>query len=82
MVGVAPGLTLPSYMQDDEAFARTHALAPLGKASDPEDIARAVLFAAQSRSITGTSIVVDGGQHLMGLSRDFSLLPKDSAQPL
>jgi len=74
VVGVAPGLTLPSYLQNDDAFARTHALAPLGKASDPEDIAQAVLFAAQSRSMTGTTIVVDGGQHLMGLQRDFSMM--------
>jgi len=74
IVGVAPGLTLPSYLQNDDAFARTHALAPLGKASDPEDIAQAVLFAAQSRRITGTTIVVDGGQHLMGLPKDFSMM--------
>lgn len=82
VVGVAPGLTLPSYLQSDEAFARTHALAPLGKASDPEDVARTVLFAAQSRSITGTAIIVDGGQHLMGLPRDFSLLPQSQDRPL
>ena len=28
VVGVAPGVTLPSHMQDDEAFARTHKMAP------------------------------------------------------
>jgi len=74
VVGVAPGLTLPSYLQSDDAFARMHALAPLGKSSDPDDVARTVLFAAQSRSITGTTLVVDGGQHLMGLPRDFSMM--------
>jgi len=74
VVGVAPGLTLPSYLQSDTAFARTHALAPLGRASDPDDVARTVLFAATSRSITGTTLIVDGGQHLMGLAQDFSLL--------
>jgi len=80
VVGVAPGLTLPSYLQSDAAFARTHALAPLGRASDPDDIARTVLFAATSRSITGTTLIVDGGQHLMGLAQDFSLLA-DSPHP-
>ena len=74
VVGVAPGLTLPSYMQTEEEFAKTHALAPLGRSSDPEEVARTVLFAAQSRAITGTTLIVDGGQHLMGLSRDFSLI--------
>jgi len=76
VIGVAPGLTLPSYLQSEADFARTHALAPLGRASDPEDVARTVLFAAHSRSITGTTIVVDGGQHLLGLRQDFSLLPE------
>lgn len=74
VVGVAPGLTLPSHLQTPADFERTHALSPLGKASSPEDIARTILFAAETPSITGTSIVVDGGQHLMGLQRDFSCL--------
>lgn len=74
VVGVAPGLTLPSHMQSEADFERTHALSPLGKASSPEDIARAILFAAETPSMTGTSIVVDGGQHLLGLQRDFSCL--------
>ena len=74
VVGVAPGLTLPSHLQTPAEFERTHALSPLGKASSPDDIARAILFAAETPSITGTSIVVDGGQHLMGLQRDFSCL--------
>ena len=74
IVGVAPGLTLPSHMQTPEDFERTHAISPLGKASSPEDIAQTILFAAQTPSITGSSFVVDGGQHLMGLQRDFSCL--------
>lgn len=74
VVGVAPGLTLPSHLQTPEDFERTHSISPLGKASSPEDIARTILFAAETPSITGTSIVVDGGQHLMGLQRDFSCL--------
>lgn len=74
VVGVAPGLTLPSHMQTPEAFEKTHRLAPLGKASSPEDIAQAVLFLLNSPSITGTTLMVDGGQHLMGMERDFSLM--------
>lgn len=74
VVGVAPGLTLPSHMQSAEAFAHTHAMAPLGQASNPEDIASAVVFAASNPAITGTTIIVDGGQHLMGFGRDFSMM--------
>ena len=74
VVGVAPGLTLPSHMQSTEAFARTHAMAPLGRASEPKNVADAVVFAASNSAITGTTIVVDGGQHLVGFARDFSMM--------
>lgn len=80
VVGVAPGLTLPSHLQSEADFARTHRLAPLGKASDPRSVADAVLFAATNPAITGTTILVDGGQHLVGFERDFSLM-KDAAGP-
>jgi len=36
----------------------------------PEDIAATVCFVAESQSITGTTIIVDGGQHLIPLQRD------------
>lgn len=74
VVGVAPGLTLPSHLQTPEAFARTHAMALLGQASSPEDIADAVAFAIKNPAITGTTLVVDGGQHLVGFARDFSMM--------
>ena len=51
VVGVAPGLTLPSYLQDET-----------------------VVFAMKTRSITGTTLLIDGGQHLLGLPRDASLM--------
>ncbi len=74
VVGVAPGLTLPSHLQSDADFARTHRLSPLGRASDPQSVADAVVFAAGNPAITGTTLVVDGGQHLVGFARDFSLM--------
>jgi hypothetical protein len=33
-----------------------------------------VRFALDNRSITGTSLLVDGGQHLMRFARDFSMM--------
>lgn len=76
VVGIAPGLTLPSYLQDAGSFQDAHArFSPLGASSTPEDIADAVRFAVNNRSITGTTLVVDGGQHLLGLPRDVSLMP-------
>lgn len=75
VVGVAPGLTLPSYLQTDTDFAHAHrTLSPLGASSTAEDVAATVVFAMKTRSITGTTLLVDGGQHLLGLPRDASLI--------
>jgi NAD(P)-dependent dehydrogenase (short-subunit alcohol dehydrogenase family) len=72
--GVAPGLTMPSYLQDDQAFAQAHKISPLGRSSRPEDVARTVRFVLDNESMTGSQILVDGGQHLMHLPRDISFL--------
>lgn len=77
VVGVAPGLTLISHLQSQEEFRETHLMSPLGESSRPDDVAKAVVFAAQNRAITGTTLVVDGGQHLMQMPRDFSLINRD-----
>lgn len=74
VVGVAPGLTLTSHMLADEKFAKLHALSPLGRSSTPADVAATVRFALENQSITGTTLLVDGGQHLMRFERDFSLM--------
>lgn len=74
VVGVAPGLTLPSHMLDEDRFSKLHKLSPLGRSSTPADVAATVKFALENNSITGTTLVVDGGQHLMKFDRDFSLM--------
>lgn len=74
VVGVAPGLTLTSHMLSDDKFAALHKLSPLGRSSSPEDVAATVRFALENRSMTGTTLLVDGGQHLMKFERDFSLM--------
>jgi NAD(P)-dependent dehydrogenase (short-subunit alcohol dehydrogenase family) len=74
VVGIAPGLTLTSHMLADDKFQALHKLSPLGRSSTPEDVCAAVLFAMTNSSITGTTLLVDGGQHLMKFERDFSLM--------
>lgn len=74
VVGVAPGLTLTSHMLTQEKFEQLHQLSPLGRSSTPADVAATVKFAIDNQSITGTTLLVDGGQHLMKFERDFSLL--------
>ena len=74
VVGVAPGLTLTSNLLSDEQFRQRHKLALLDHSSTPADVAATVRFALDNRSITGTSLLVDGGQHLLRFKRDFSLM--------
>lgn len=74
VVGVAPGLTLTSHMLSAEQFEALHKLSPLGRSSTPGDVAATVKFALENQSITGTTLLVDGGQHLMKFERDFSLM--------
>ena len=74
VVGVAPGLTLTSHLLTPEKFEALHQLSPLGRSSTPADVAATVKFAIDNQSITGTTLLVDGGQHLMKFERDFSLL--------
>ena len=74
VVGVAPGLTLTSHLLSDAQFKALHKLSPLGRSSTPADVAATVKFALENQSITGTTLLVDGGQHLMKFARDFSLM--------
>jgi len=74
VVGVAPGLTLTSHMLTPEKFEALHRLSPLGRSSTAADVAATVRFALENSSITGTTLLVDGGQHLMRFERDFSLM--------
>ena len=61
---VAPGPTVASARQDADDFARQAAAVPLGRGPTPEEIAAAVVYLASARSITGATLIVDGGQHL------------------
>lgn len=70
VMGVAPGLTLPSGDQTAAEFAQTHTQTPLGQSSTAADVAAAVCFVVENVSMTGTTLVVDGGQHLVPSTRD------------
>jgi NAD(P)-dependent dehydrogenase (short-subunit alcohol dehydrogenase family) len=61
VVGVVPGLALPSGEQAGK---------PGSRSSTPQDVAATVCFLAESRTITGTIIVVDAGQHLTPRQRE------------
>ena len=75
--GVSPGITLVSGPMDENEFAKAHKLTALGRSSTPEDIAHAVRFLIESPAITGVDLAVDGGQHLVGQSRDVLFLARN-----
>lgn len=61
---VGPGPVLPNQNEGGDGFAREAASVPLEHAVDPAEIADAVAWLAQARSVTGQMICVDSGQHL------------------
>lgn len=74
VVGVAPGITMVSGDQTEDGFQKAHGMTPLGKSSTPEDIASAVMYLATASAVTGTTLYVDGGQHLLPTDRDVMFL--------
>jgi NAD(P)-dependent dehydrogenase (short-subunit alcohol dehydrogenase family) len=79
VAAVAPGVTLPSGTMTAAQFEAAHRLTPLGRSSTPADIARAVRFIVESPAITGTTLLVDGGQHLSAQRRDVLFLGQGAA---
>jgi NAD(P)-dependent dehydrogenase (short-subunit alcohol dehydrogenase family) len=61
---VGPGPTLQSRWQSEDEFVRQAESLPLEHGALPDEIADAVLFLTNARSITGQMLAVDGGQHL------------------
>lgn len=62
--GVAPGAII--WADDEEKKTRREIMAkiPLKKTGNPDDIAEAVLFLAESKYITGQTLNVDGGRSI------------------
>ncbi|MEY4725606.1 MAG: hypothetical protein RLZ36_233 [Pseudomonadota bacterium] len=67
---VAPGLMYPSGPQSQDNFNRAANANLLRQPIQPADVASSVVFLASNASITGTTVRVDNGQHLVPLARD------------
>ena len=74
VVGVAPGITLAAKGQTAGSFEAAHRATPLGRGSTPGDIGAAVVFLVNAPAVTGTTLLVDGGQHLVPTARDIMFL--------
>jgi NAD(P)-dependent dehydrogenase (short-subunit alcohol dehydrogenase family) len=78
VAAVAPGVTMQSIHQTELGFSAAHSQTPLGRSSTPEDIGQAVVYLANAPAVTGATLLVDGGQHLVRSTRDvmFSTEPQ------
>jgi NAD(P)-dependent dehydrogenase (short-subunit alcohol dehydrogenase family) len=61
---IAPGPTLGNVRQSVEDFAEVLASVPLGRGPDLAEFGRTIRFLVETRSITGETICLDGGQHI------------------
>jgi NAD(P)-dependent dehydrogenase (short-subunit alcohol dehydrogenase family) len=72
--GIAPSVTLVSGPQSRENFDKVHALNALGRGVEVKEIIAAMRFLIATPTITGQTIVLDGGQRFLSLARDVQFL--------
>jgi len=75
--GVAPGLTLDSTLIDPQRLAALKAQGPLAHGVEARDVAHAVRFVLENPAVTGTTLLVDAGSHLIPRARDFAFTPSE-----
>ncbi len=78
--GVSPGLIYVSGPQLPENFERARRVNLLQRPTRPKDVASTCLFLAATGSITGTTVNVDAGQHLVPLERDVMFVVETLSQ--
>jgi NAD(P)-dependent dehydrogenase (short-subunit alcohol dehydrogenase family) len=72
--GIAPSVTLVSGPQTRENFDSVHRLNALGRGVEVEQIVDTLRYIVRTRTLTGQTIVLDGGQRFLGLPRDVQFL--------
>ena len=78
---VAPGLMFLSGPQTQDNFDRAARANLLRQPIRSSDVADSVVFLAQNPSITGTTLRVDNGQHLVPLARDVMFVVDELFKP-
>lgn len=71
---IAPSVTLVSGPQSRANFDKVHGLNALGRGVRVEEIVAALRFLIATPSITGHTILLDGGQRFLALPRDVQFL--------
>ena len=72
--GIAPSVTLVSGPQSRDNFEKVHARNALARGVDVSEIVAALRFILATPTLTGQTIMIDGGQRFLGLSRDVQFL--------
>jgi NAD(P)-dependent dehydrogenase (short-subunit alcohol dehydrogenase family) len=71
---IAPSVTLVSGPQSRDNFAKVHGLNALGRGVEVGEIVAALRFIVATPSLTGQTILLDGGQRFLSLPRDVQFL--------
>lgn len=70
---VAPGPTLRNARQSEDDWVKQNAATILGRGATPSDICDAVRYLLSATAVTGQTICVDGGQHLVWRTADVAV---------
>lgn len=71
---IAPSVTLVSGPQSRKNFDAVHRMNALGRGVTAEQIVAALRFIIATPTITGQTVVLDGGQRFLALSRDVQFM--------
>jgi NAD(P)-dependent dehydrogenase (short-subunit alcohol dehydrogenase family) len=74
---VAPGLMFLSGPQSQHNFDKACQVNLMRQATDPRQVAATCLFLAENPCVTGITVPVDNGQHLVPLPRDVMFVVED-----
>jgi NAD(P)-dependent dehydrogenase (short-subunit alcohol dehydrogenase family) len=72
--GIAPSMTMVSGPQSRANFDKVRNMNALGRGVDVAEIVGALRFILATPSLTGHTILLDGGQHFLSLPRDVQFL--------
>ncbi len=79
--GIAPSVTLVSGPQSRDNFDAVHGLNALGRGVDVAEIVAALRFIVATPTLTGQTLILDGGQRFLALPRDVQFIDPDRGRP-
>ena len=79
--GLAPGAILASHDQTEQETERSHRLNLLNRKTLAGEIADAALFLGEGWLVSGETLFIDSGQHLLNQPRDVIYLAREQTRP-